>query len=333
MQTSDGAVPLFTSVLCPIDFSEHSRVALQFAATIVGRSHGALRVMFVNDPFLVAAAAAAYDDAALGKATTAELKRFLSSTLSPRAARSRSVTYQTALGKPEHEILRAVERDGHDAIVVGTKGLNGAKRLFFGSTTSGLLRRARVPVLAVPAQEAESGERISLPASWPGKAIVAAIELGPRAEADAAAAAKVARWFKATLLLVHVVPVPTKPSWLSADVDAQLRIRCSKAEVAMELLCAGLKDVRARPIVRVGHPPDEIAAIAAEHRSGLIVMMLRGRAGLFGEPAGTCAYQVLCHGVAPVLALSGARGHVLGQSSTPRGRRSPRAGDRRRSDG
>jgi nucleotide-binding universal stress UspA family protein len=60
-------------------------------------------------------------------------------------------------------------------------------------------------------------------------------------------------------------------------------------------------------IVRMGYPPDEIAAVAAEQKAGLIIMSLRGRSGLFGEPAGSCTYQVLCHGVAPVLALPDAR--------------------------
>ena len=42
---------------------------------------------------------------------------------------------------------------------------------------------------------------------------------------------------------------------------------------------------------------------SGERRATVGVRRVRGRAGLFGEAVGSCTYQVLCHGVAPVLAL------------------------------
>jgi nucleotide-binding universal stress UspA family protein len=303
MRTSGSSASLFSSVLCPVDFSEHSRAALRFAAAVSRRASAPLRVMFVNDPLLIAAAAAAYSRSTLGAATETELKRFVASTLRPRELGSVALRYSTALGKPAREILRAVARDRHDLVVIGTKGLNGARRLLLGSTTSEILRRAGVPVLAVPPADALEDRPTAVPASWPGRTIVAAIELGPRAARDVQRAADVARWFGTRLLLAHVVPGPAAPPWFSANLDAHMRIERSKAETALETLRAGLNDVRAAAAVRVGHPPDEIAAITAEQKAGLIVMALRGRAGLFGEPPGSWAYHVLCHGVAPVLAL------------------------------
>jgi nucleotide-binding universal stress UspA family protein len=146
-----------------------------------------------------------------------------------------------------------------------------------------------------------------VPASWPGRTIVAAIEFGPRVRNDVQRAAEVARWAGARLVLAHIVPVPVMPPWFSANLDAHLRIERSKAETALDALRADLKDMRSTVCVRVGHPPDEIAAVAAEEKAGLIVMALRKRAGMFGEAAGAWAYRVLCHGVAPVLALPESR--------------------------
>lgn len=307
MRTSGNSASPFSSILCAVDFSDHSRVALQFAAALSRRTHASLSLMFVNDPLLVAAAAAAYSTSTLGAATQTELRRFAASTLPARVLRSAAPGYATALGKPAREILRAVARNRHDLVVVGTKGLSGAQRLLLGSTTSAILRRAGVPVLAVPPADALPDARSVVPVSWPGRTIVAAIELGPRARNDVQRAADVARWFDTRLLLVHVVPVPAAPPWFSANLDAHLRIERSKAETVLEALRAGLKDVRSTVCVRVGYPPDEIAAVAAEQKAGLIVMALRSRAGLFGEAAGSWAYHVLCHGVAPVLALPESR--------------------------
>ncbi len=303
MRTSVGQTALFSSVLCPVDFSEHSRVALQFAAALGRRAAVPVRVFFVNDPLLVAAASAAYNVESLGAATEAELKRFVTATLTATTAKAVAPTFGTALGKPQREILRAVETGGHDLIVVGTKGLNGARRLVLGSTTSGLLAKSPVPVLAVPPAEAANGRPGAVPAAWPGRAIVAAIELGAHAASDVARAAGVARWFGARLVLVHVVPLPTPPAWFSADLEAHLRHDGDRAERALHTLADATPGVKSTVCVRIGHPPDEIAAVAREHKAGLIVMAIRGRAGLFGEAAGSCTYQVLCHGVAPVLAL------------------------------
>ena len=52
---------LFETILCPVDFSDHSRQALAYAALLASRSKGQLIVIFVEDPMLVAAAGVAYD--------------------------------------------------------------------------------------------------------------------------------------------------------------------------------------------------------------------------------------------------------------------------------
>jgi nucleotide-binding universal stress UspA family protein len=136
MQKRRHAKSLFSSVLCPVDFSNHSSAALRFAAAMARRARASLQVLYVNDPLLVAAAAAGYDESALGAASERELRRFVSSTVPAAATRQLHPTFVTALGKPAREIRRTVERSGHDLVVVGTKGLNGARRLLLGSTTS-----------------------------------------------------------------------------------------------------------------------------------------------------------------------------------------------------
>src|SRR6476660_1697426 len=49
-QRDRAATAAFRSILCPVDFSDHSRVALHYAETIAKRSHGHLTVVYVNDP-------------------------------------------------------------------------------------------------------------------------------------------------------------------------------------------------------------------------------------------------------------------------------------------
>jgi nucleotide-binding universal stress UspA family protein len=54
------------------------------------------------------------------------------------------------VGDPAEQILGQAEECGSDVIVMGTQGLEGAKRFVFGSTTEKVLRESRIPVLAVP---------------------------------------------------------------------------------------------------------------------------------------------------------------------------------------
>ena len=56
------------------------------------------------------------------------------------------------VGEAAEEILKQVEECRAELVVMGTQGLEGPKRYFFGSTTERVLRESRVPVLAVPAE-------------------------------------------------------------------------------------------------------------------------------------------------------------------------------------
>src|SRR6478736_2546898 len=71
----------FRSVLCPVDFSEHSRQALRYAEAMAGRSGGSLTATYANDPLLLAAAAAALHDRRVAKQSLKELEAFVDETL------------------------------------------------------------------------------------------------------------------------------------------------------------------------------------------------------------------------------------------------------------
>ncbi len=56
---------------------------------------------------------------------------------------------ETHLGVPFDEILRFAKRQKADAIVMGTHGRSGVKRLFLGSVAESVLREAECPVIVV----------------------------------------------------------------------------------------------------------------------------------------------------------------------------------------
>jgi nucleotide-binding universal stress UspA family protein len=287
--------------LCPIDFSEHSRLALRYAAAIASRGQAALTVAYVNDPLLIAAAAAALNDRRLAEKSGHELQAFINSTLPASARKPLRLKSLVAIGNPANEIVQAAARGRSDLIVPGTHGLTGADRLLVGSTTLSVLQHAMVPVLAVPGTGTELVT--SPPPSWPGERIVAAIELDKGAGKDVDVAAEIAEWFGSSLLLVHVVSDITAPAWLMADPSAHDRIRVAKAREQLDVLAArSRKHTATDARVVCGRVADEIAALAATERTRLLITALRDRRGWFGAKRGSISYHILSHAVTPVLA-------------------------------
>jgi nucleotide-binding universal stress UspA family protein len=137
-------------VLCAVDFSEHSRHALTYGAAVELRGNAALNVVYVEDAMLVAAAAAALRDRQMTARRARELQAFIDATVPARARARLHPAPHIAVGRPAEQILKIAGRCRSDLIVVGTHGVNAARRLLVGSTTLDVLQRATVPVLAIP---------------------------------------------------------------------------------------------------------------------------------------------------------------------------------------
>ena len=141
---------MFTSILCPVDFSEHSALALRYALKLADLTGGHLTIVTVVDAFLDAASEASGNRATFTEQTQQEIQKLLAR-IAPD--RREPVGIAVQVGDPAEEILKQSDECAADLIVMGTQGLEGAKRLVFGSTTEAVLREARVPVLAVPAPD------------------------------------------------------------------------------------------------------------------------------------------------------------------------------------
>jgi nucleotide-binding universal stress UspA family protein len=257
-------------------------------------------VIFVEDPLLIAAAAVAFDEKTLLNKGRAELRRFVERTVAPAGVSMSSVTLEVAVGKPYQEIARTATRLGCDLIVMGAHGRTGANKMMLGSTTHRLLRRSSLPILATPPV---TGRSRGPSKGWPGTMIIAPVDLGMRARADALAAATVARDLGTKLELVHIVEPITGPPWLEVDADRRNLQQQRRAIAHLTLLQDALKGVAAAVRVETGKPAAEIAAVASSKHVGLVVMTRRRGPGVFGPRQGSISYQVLCKANTPVLAL------------------------------
>lgn len=295
----------FRSIVCPVDFSEHSVQALRLAVGLAGRDRARLRVLTVNEPLLVEAAAAAqYGPDYVAHEATKEVQGLFRSLVPGAASWAPIPDIVVRTGRAEGEILQCAAEQKADLIVMGTHGLGGYRKMFFGSVTERVLRGSSVPVLAVPLTDhrivvfSDRGPLFNV------GGILVPIDLSASSERQLRVAAELGRGFGASLLVVHVVAEVRAHGGLQEAVKARERVRIKEAgERLAQLAHANHGGVVVETRVASGHPADEIARMAIEREVGLIVMGLTGD-GASGSCPGSVAYRVLTMAPAPVLALA-----------------------------
>ena len=293
----------FHSILCPVDFSEHSAQALRLAAGLAAQQRARLTVLTVADPLLVEAAAAAhYGGHFVEEESRRELERFVVSTVTSKARWTRPADLVVATGPPQDEILDCARRLSSDLIVMGTHGVGGYRKMLFGSVTERVLRHSTVPVMATPLRAEEivtlSGEAPTFRIST----VLAPVDFGPGTERQVRMAAALAADFGALLLFVHVVPELRALTRLTEAVASQAQTRLERIRSELTALASRTPAVKSDFHATLGAPANEIARVAVERHAGLIVMGLTGHGAATGRP-GSVAYRVLGETPVPVLAI------------------------------
>jgi nucleotide-binding universal stress UspA family protein len=290
------------SILCPVDFSDPSRGALRFAATIAEHFYARLVVAHVEDSLLAAPMVdVVYGQGESERQIERELRRFVTDTFQARQPTLAALDLRIATGKPAFEILRLAFEQQADLIVMNTHGRTGVEKVLFGSTTERVLRETFVPILVTPAGDAGPMELEDLKRGFRG--VLAPVDLSGFSRQQAAIAHGLANALNTTLTLLHVV----EPVGLSMGPNA---VASAVAETRKQLACEGLdalaQTLLAKPtpevIITAANPATEIAKLAGICAFGAIVMGLHAAADLRPR-MGSVTYRVLCHCAAPVLAL------------------------------
>ncbi len=288
------------SILCPVDFSEQSRHALRCAGALARRSRGRVIVLSAVDPLLAEAAKVRFGLVLAQTETEPALREFVAATWLDDTARPDVAKFDVRVGEASEVILEAAARESPDLIVMGTHGLGGVRKWLLGSTTERVLRRTRIPVLAVPSA---TGHSVGDSPFEPGP-ILAATDFGGASARAVRWAADLAREMTSPLLLVHVVePIVVLPQW-QPFVEQADEARAAEARVRLETLAKPFAgSVECEIVVVLGRPADSIAAMAAERGAGAIVIGLAGGDWRPGSRPGSIAYRVLCVAKVPVVVV------------------------------
>jgi nucleotide-binding universal stress UspA family protein len=293
----------YQKILAATDFSPHAAAAVKQGAWLAQRASARLVVAHVLADVsraLLDASAAAQAELLQGDVQVfqREVRRAsnerLGQLVAGLAPSGLDVRCETLLGEPFVEIIHAVQAEGYDLVLTGTRGLSGWKRLLVGSTASRLVRKCPATVWVV------RGERAEPPAT-----ILAAMDFSDVSRQAVEQALWLARQSAATLYVLHVIDERDTPEdafdRLSAGTSRQSLRRQIRAQTKDRLeefidqITAGdaAAGVTIEPRLTWGTPWREVVRLARNLKIDLVAMGTVGRSGIPGLLLGNTAEKVL----------------------------------------
>jgi len=287
------------SILCPIDFSDFSVSAYQYALSLAEYYKSRMVALHVVElwkyPFADYAAHEA-DYAKFSKALSeggeAQLRRFVdehSATGPPREL----VVHQ---GNAANCILAFAQKQNMDLIVMGTHGRRGFDRLVLGSTTDRVMRKAACPALVV-----SKDSHRALCTGPDGRhclnRIIYCTDFSNNSEQARGYAISLAAEYNAELVVLHVAEQPRDLGKAEVLIGERLR------EIATWCAEGEGKKLNMKSAVKTGKAYEEIVRYAGDSQASLIILTARGGDVVDRAVFGSTAYRVIQLGPCPVLAI------------------------------
>lgn len=294
--TTASPHPLFRNILVATDFSPDADAALNQAVWL-GRQCGARLVLAHTLEHLRRAAHSLTYQAKIdllsaeGELFQKEIRRKSDEQLKQRIAALKvpelDIRYETLLGEPFIELTHAVQQEGYDLVMTGTRGISAWKQFFVGSTAKRLIRKCPAAVWIVKAEHAA-----------PPKVILAPSDFSEVSRKAVTAGLALARMASAQFHLLHVVDSKDVPDDLLETIPSGSTVRDEIQREATDRMHAYLQSLGTDTSdivshIAWGHPWQEIANAAVAQQADLITMGTVGRSGIKGVLLGNTAERVL----------------------------------------
>jgi nucleotide-binding universal stress UspA family protein len=145
-----------SKVLVPIDFSECSQKALQYAVPLAQQFNASLLLVYVMPVHYYVGSEFGPLDVPLPEADLLRKSEAKLTQLAERELADRVVAECRVLrGQPVHELVRVAREEAVDLILLSTHGHTGLKHVLLGSVAENVMRYASCPVLVVREHQRE----------------------------------------------------------------------------------------------------------------------------------------------------------------------------------
>lgn len=155
LSTPQTATIALRKILVPIDFSEYSKKALQYAIPFARQFHAKILLLYVVEPTIYPA------DFSFGQIGMPNVENELR--VKGEQELQELITNEikgvvpaeglVKVGLPFVEVVSYAKEEGIELIIVATHGHTGVEHVLFGSTAEKIVRKAPCPVLVVRSDE------------------------------------------------------------------------------------------------------------------------------------------------------------------------------------
>ena len=286
----------YRKILVAMDFSAHSEAALRQAVWVARQSRAQVVLAHCRPNLrnvVHSASTKAKLDLLLGEGNEFEREvreksdHRMRQLIAGIQATDLDIRCETLLGEPFVELIHAVQQEGYDLVLAGTRGLAAWQEFFVGSTTQRLARKCPASVWVCKAEHI-----------GPPKVVLAATDFSDVSRRAVMEGLWVAQQASAPLHLLHVIDSMDIPEDVISKVPGGSSLREEINEAAKHRLDEFLAslDTNAAQVhshLSWGTPWQEIRRFAAHQEADLIAMGTVGRSGIKGVLLGSTAEKVL----------------------------------------
>ncbi len=291
----------YQRILVATDFSPHTNAAFQQAVWLARRS-GAQIVLARTLPDRLRVAYSESTRAQLdliygeGETVLREIRRESEARMRQMIvdlkAEDLNIRLETWPGEPFVELTLAVQREGFDLVLAGTRGLFAWEQFFVGSTSKRLIRKCPSSVWIVKAEHV-----------GPPKAVLAATDFSEVSRRAAREGLWIAQQASAEFHLLHSIDylidyLTETPKKVDTRYPVGGPLRREINEGAQKLLDAFVKSLDTHPAkvhlhLSWGTPWQDVGRLAQHLNVDLIALGNVGRSGIKGVFSGNTAERIL----------------------------------------
>jgi nucleotide-binding universal stress UspA family protein len=277
---------ILRKILCPVDFSSHSELALRTAGEFAAAFDAELIILHAQrfePPLYFTASQTAALRAQLRRGLRAA-RKFLEDFAEKQLPAGVSRSYEIIEADPAPAILDAAKKSAAGLIVMGTHGRTGLTKIRLGSVTETVLRQVMIPIATLGPHVAP------LPAGRRTHRILCPVDYSELARTAFGYAVTLAQRFGAELVITHVVEdessVGPASEALCDWVPADIRQQCSINE-----------------IIRYGEPAAQILEELKRSGADLLVIGAAPRSALEAALFGSTTEMLIRNAPSPVLSV------------------------------
>jgi nucleotide-binding universal stress UspA family protein len=285
-------------ILCPVDFSQFSVRAYDYAQSVAGHYRATLVVQHVVELWQhpcvdYSVSPHGYEDFRQKFMADGQndLQQFVdkSGGIQPERIVQEGIAADAILSLARERAI--------SLIVLGTHGRRGFDHLMLGSVTERVLRSASCPVLAVCQTAPVSSERNATDGSVRIRRILCCVDFSTNSERAVEFALSLADGYDAEVTALHVLDDISSPEEIKTETTRTM-------ENLEKLIPPATKgSTKTHFAVRQGKAYPEILQFASEVQSDVIVTGVRGRHALDLAVFGSTTYRVIQLGRCPVLTV------------------------------